>query len=125
VFVPDQTRETFTAGADHGGSDGDDGRGVRFVEWTWDPDADDTSTLTEYAFLLRDPDGSVDVVHETHRTGLFHRRDWLELLAAAGFDAEHVVEETAEDRPPRDVFIGRRPARSTGGRSPSGTPSTT
>jgi trans-aconitate methyltransferase len=125
VFVPDQTRETFTAGADHGGSDGDDGRGVRFVEWTWDPDADDTSTLTEYAFLLRDPDGSVDVFHETHRTGLFHRRDWLELLAAAGFDAEHVVEETAEDRPPRDVFIGRRPARSTGGRSPSGTPSTT
>jgi len=125
VLVPDHTRETFTAGADHGGSDSDDGRGVRFVEWTWDPDADDTWIVTEYAFLLRDPDGSVNVVHESHRTGLFHRGEWLELLAAAGFDAEHLVEETAEDRPRRDVFIGRRPARSTSGRSRSGTPSTT
>ena len=108
VFVPDQTRETFTAGADHGGSDGDDGRGVRFVEWTWDPDADDTSTVTEYAFLLRDPGGSVRIVHETHRTGLFGRDVWLRLLAGAGFDPRAVTEETSEDRTPRTLFVGHR-----------------
>jgi SAM-dependent methyltransferase len=124
VFEPDHTRQVYATATDHGGADGDDGRGVRYVEWTWDPDPDDTWVVTEYAFLFRAPDGRVDVVHESHRTGLFDRSEWLELLRAAGFIAEHVVEETAEDRPPRDVFIGRRPVHSTTGRSPSGTPST-
>jgi SAM-dependent methyltransferase len=35
VFVPDHTRESFEETTDHGGNDGDDGRGVRYVEWTW------------------------------------------------------------------------------------------
>jgi hypothetical protein len=124
LFVPDHTRQNYTDATEHGGTDGTDGRGVRFVAWTWDPDPRDTWIVTEYAFLLRAPDGTVDVVHETHRTGLFDRAEWLDLLAAAGFTGEHVVEETAEDRPPRDMFIGRRPARTTAGRSPSRTPST-
>ena len=71
VLVPDHTRETFEETTDHGGNDGVDGRGVRYLEWTWDPDPADTWMLTEYAFLLRDGDGSVRVVHETHRLGLF------------------------------------------------------
>jgi hypothetical protein len=111
VFVPDSTREIFEAGTDHDGHDGDDGRAVRFLEWSWDPDPRDTWTVTEYAFLLRDAGGAVRAVHETHRLGLFDRATWLRLLAAAGFDAEHVVEETTEDRPPRDVFLGIRPFR--------------
>ena len=77
VFVPDDTAETFEPETDHGGSDGADGRGVRFLEWAWDPDPTDTWALTEYAFLLREADGSVRVVHETHRTGLFVREIWL------------------------------------------------
>lgn len=48
VFVPDATRETFEAASDHGGSDGADGRAVRYLDWTWDPDPEDTWTLTEY-----------------------------------------------------------------------------
>ena len=64
--------------------------------------------LTEYAFLLRDPDGSVRVVHETHRTGLFGRETWLRLLAEAGFEPDAVIEETTEDRAPRVMFVGRR-----------------
>jgi SAM-dependent methyltransferase len=111
VFVPDATRETFEEGTDHGGHDGGDGRGVRFMEWTWDPDPSDTWTLTEYAFLLRDPDGSVRAVHETHRLGLFGRDDWLRLLAEVGFDAEAVTEVTSEEhRTPRELFVGHRPA---------------
>jgi hypothetical protein len=82
---------------------------VRYLEWTWDPDPADSWALTEYAFLLRDPDGSVEVVHETHRLGLFGRDDWLRLLGDAGFEPEVVVEETSEDRTPRDFFVGRRP----------------
>jgi SAM-dependent methyltransferase len=110
VFAPDHTVETFEPSTDHGGHDGVDGRGVRFLEWTWDPDPADDSVQTEYVFALRGSDGSTRVVHETHRTGLFSREDWLRLLASAGFDASAVTEETEDDRTPRDVFIAHRPA---------------
>jgi SAM-dependent methyltransferase len=109
VFVPDHTAETFEAMSDHGGGDAADGRGVRYLEWAWDPDPADTWTLTEYAFLLRDAGGSVRVVHETHRTGLFSRDVWLQLLASAGFVARAVTEQTTEDRAPRELFTGHRP----------------
>lgn len=110
LFVPDATVETFEPGTDHGGEDGDDGRAVRFLDWTWDPDPADTSVLTEYAFLLRDPDGSVRVVHETHRTGLFSTDAWLRLLSDAGFEPRAVQEQTSEDRTPRTLFVADRPA---------------
>jgi len=70
----------------------------------------DTWTLTEYAFLLRNADGTVRTVHETHRTGLFGRDGWLRLLADAGFEPAAVPEETTEDHTPREVFVGHRPA---------------
>ncbi|MEU7820419.1 class I SAM-dependent methyltransferase [Catellatospora sp. NPDC049133] len=110
VLLPDETTQTWAPGADHGGVDGPDGRGVRFLAWSWDPDPADTWTVTEYAFLLREADGSVRTVHETHRTGLFAREVWLKLLAEAGFSAELVVEQTTEDRTPRDCFVAHRPA---------------
>ena len=109
VFVPDATAETFTEGSECGGSDGPDGRAARYVEWTWDPDPADTDVLTEYVFILRQADGSVTVEHETHRTGLFPREVWLELLTVVGFSAELVIDETTEDRSPRDLFLARRP----------------
>src|SRR5258708_885237 len=94
VFVPDYTAETFEASSDHGGTDDRDGRGVRYLDWTWDPDPADTWIQTEYAVLLRDADGSVHVVHESHRTGLFSRDAWLRLLASAGFRPTAVTEQT-------------------------------
>jgi SAM-dependent methyltransferase len=108
VLAPDHTRETFTPGTDHGGVDGPDGRGVRYLEWTTDPDPDDTEVTTDYAFLLREPGGAVRAVHETHTTGLFDRATWLRLLAEAGFAPHRVVERSAQDHPARDLFLGRR-----------------
>ena len=74
---------------------------------TWSGPGTPTPTTrwstTEYAFVLRDADGSVRVVHETHRTGLFGRDVWLGLLAEAGFEPRAALEETTEDRPPRAV----------------------
>ncbi len=110
VFMPDCTRESFEESTDHGGTDGADGRSVRYLEWSWDPDSNDGWTLTEYAFLLRDPDGLVRAVHETHRLGLFEHEEWLRLLGEAGFEARAVPEVTSEDRPPRQIFVGHRPA---------------
>jgi len=109
LFIPDHTVETFETSSDSGGSDAPDGRGVRFLDWTWDPDPHDDFVLTEYAFLLRDSDGSVRVVHETHRTGLYGRNVWLGLLSEAGFQAQAVLEQTTEARAPREMFVGHRP----------------
>ena len=109
VFLPDCIRERFDPGSDHGGTDSEDGRGVRFLEWEWDPDPDDTWYLTEYAFLVREADGPVRAVHETHRVGLFPRETWLRLLAGAGFLPQSLPEETTEDRAPREVFVAHRP----------------
>jgi SAM-dependent methyltransferase len=109
VFVPDNTAETFEPGTGYGGTDGTDGSGARYLEWAWDPDPADTWTLTEYAFLLREPGGAVRAVHETHRLGLFGRRTWLRLLEETGFGARAITEETSEDRQPRELFTGLRP----------------
>jgi len=111
LFMPDDIRETFEEGTDHGGDDAADGRGVRYLEWDWDPKPGDTWKLTEYAFLLREIDGSIQMVHETHRTGLFSGDVWVRLLSEVGFEPEIVTEVTTEDRAPRELFIGRRPQR--------------
>ena len=108
LFVPDDTAESFRPGADHGGTDGADGRGVRYLAWGWDPDPRDSWTQTDYAFLLRGVDGHLQAVHETHRTGLFARAVWVRLLADAGFQASTLTEETDDVRAPRELFVGRR-----------------
>jgi SAM-dependent methyltransferase len=109
VFVPDDIAENFTADTGYGGIDGPDGRGARFLSWSYDPDPRDTWTLTQYAFLLRSADGEVQVAHDTHRLGLFPRATWLRLLREAGFQADAITEETTEDREPREFFTAHRP----------------
>ncbi|GIF66756.1 hypothetical protein Ais01nite_47910 [Asanoa ishikariensis] len=108
LFVPDATKETFEPETDHGGIDAPDGRGARYLSWSYDPDPHDTTTLTAYAFLLRDTDGRTTAVNETHETGLFRTAMWLKLLREKGFVAEAVTEETSEGRPPRTLFVGRK-----------------
>jgi SAM-dependent methyltransferase len=108
VLVPDNIAENFEASSDHGGHDGPDGRGVRYLSWSTDPDPTDTVTRTEYAFLLRSPDGSVQVAHDTHDLGLFPREVWLRVLAEAGFQARSIAEMTTEERLPREFFVGVR-----------------
>jgi hypothetical protein len=77
-------RETLRPSTDHGGVDGE-GRGLRYLEWTWDPDPADTSYVVDFAILLRERDGSVTVEKDRHVEGLFSRGDWLRLLADVGF----------------------------------------
>ncbi len=100
VFMPDDTTESFAEDTEHGGNDGAGGRGARYLAWSWDPDPADTWTVTEYAFVLRRGDGSVEVAHESHREGLFGREVWLRLLTEVGFVAESVAEVTSDDRRP-------------------------
>lgn len=84
LFAPDHVRENYRPGTDCGGHDGRD-RAMRYLEWSWDPDANDTTVTTDYTYMLRDRDGSVRVIHDRHIEGLFPRATWLRLLRAAGF----------------------------------------
>jgi SAM-dependent methyltransferase len=103
VIVPDCVRETFEPDTDHGGEDGVDGRGVRYLEWTWDPDPDDTTFETVYALVLREADGSVHVELDRHTEGMFPRASWLTWMEEEGFAATSRM-----DKWDRDVFVGRR-----------------
>ena len=62
------------------------------------------------AFLLREADGSVRSVQETHRAGPFDRATWMRLLVDVCFDVTMVREVTDDDRTLRDVFVASRPA---------------
>ena len=82
VLAPDST-ETDESDTDLGGVD-DAGRGVRYLEWAYDPDPTDDWAVAEFAFLSGRRTAR-SVTHETHRWGLFSRDVWLRLLGEAGF----------------------------------------
>jgi SAM-dependent methyltransferase len=103
LFVPDHVRETYAPATDHGGDDGE-GRGVRYLEWTYDPDTSDTTYVTDYVFILREGDQPVRVVHEQHVDGLFPAEDWLRLMREVGFRPEYQI-----DSYERYVFVARKP----------------
>jgi len=103
LFVPDQTRDIFQPSTDHGGSDGED-RGLRFMEWSYDPDENDTTYTVEYVYLLREGNQPAQVEHEQHICGLFSRAEWTSVLEEAGFQVEMV-----RDQDERDIFVSRKP----------------
>lgn len=109
LFAPDHVRETFQPGTDQGGHDAGE-RGLRYLEWTFDPDPEDTTYTVDYAFILRGPGDSVRVEHDRHVEGLFPRAQWLGLLAEAGFEPRVVPLEHSEVEPgAHDVFVAARP----------------
>jgi SAM-dependent methyltransferase len=103
AVLPDHVRETFAPDTDHGGHDAADGRGLRYLEWAWDPDPSDDTYLVEYAFLLRGSDGTVTMDYDRHVEGLFSRERWLAWFAEAGLPARSEM-----DAWERDVFIATR-----------------
>jgi|GEM_PF-1329427 len=74
ILLPDVVRETFEPTTDHGGHDGD-GRALRYLEWSYDPDPSDSTIITEFAILLREQDGTVEVHHDRHVEGHVLRHD--------------------------------------------------
>lgn len=110
LFAPDYTRENFRDGTSHGGHDGPDGRCLRYLEWTTDPDPTDTTYTVDFAFLLREPDGTVRVAHDRHVAGVFSRATWLRLLEEEGFRARAVPFEHSRLEPgSAELFLAAKP----------------
>jgi hypothetical protein len=109
LFAPDSVRETFRPSTSHGGHD-EGRRGLRYLEWSWDPDPADTSCVAVYAYLLRDDDGSIRVEWDRHIEGLFARADWLRLLSDAGFEPRVVPFDHSELEPGSyEIFVCSKP----------------
>ena len=104
LFAPDHVRETFAPGTDHGGHDNGT-RGLRYLEWTHDPDPTDTTYAVDFAYLLREANGVMRVEHDRHIEGLFGRDEWLQLLREAGFQPRSLIDPWK-----RDVFIAVKPS---------------
>jgi len=107
LFAPDHVRENFRVSTSHGGEDGEH-RSLRYLEWTWDPNPTDTTYVCEYAYLLRESDGSSRVEHDRHIEGLFARADWLRLLYEAGFEPSVLPSEHSELGYECEVFVGKK-----------------
>jgi SAM-dependent methyltransferase len=108
LVAPDATTETFFEATEHGGGEDASGRRARYLQWTLSSEPGETLYETHYAFLLREPDGTVRAAHDVHREGLFPRATWLRLFGEVGLAVELVPREVegAED----DSFIAFRDA---------------
>ncbi len=112
IIAPDCTRESFVEQTQlYEGAEG--ARALRCVEWSWDPDPDDTTCVVDYAFLLRDG-ADLEVVHDRHLEGLFDRATWARVLQDAGFVVHTIVRPLDDVAVPAaytdEVFVARRPA---------------
>lgn len=103
LFVPDCVRETFVEETKHGGHDGD-GRSLRYLMWSVDPDPTDTIYRTDFAIVLRDARGDTRVVLDSHIEGVFPRAEWMRMLREAGFEPRTLTDEWE-----RVVFVAKRP----------------
>lgn len=86
LLCPDDMSENFQAGTESGGHDGSDGRGLRYFMWS-EPGPDEHTVTTDCVYMLRHPDGHVDVEHERQLTGRFPSRMWLAAMEAHGLQA--------------------------------------
>jgi SAM-dependent methyltransferase len=107
LFVPDCIRETFREETDRGGDD-ENGRSLRYLEWTWDPDPDDSWFRSDFAYLLREEDGSVRCIHDVHELGLFPRARWLSLLSDVGFSARSIPLNIGDEGEVYEGFFAKK-----------------
>jgi SAM-dependent methyltransferase len=105
IVAPDVVRETWAPETSAGGEDGQDGRALRYLEWSWDPDPSDTTSEVAYAIVTREADGQMRVVLDRHVEGVFPEADWLATLRDVGLTPRTVV-----DAWNRHVFVARKNA---------------
>ena len=85
LVMPDLIQESFVEHTHCGGNDDPhQPRGIRLMEWRWDPDPNDTTIQAEFSFLIREGT-SIRSIHESHTMGIFSMQTWVELLHQAQF----------------------------------------
>jgi len=109
IVLPDYVAESFKPGVATGGHDTRDGsgRGLRYISWTHPAEIGATAHDVDFAIMLREANGSVELVHDRHRCGLFPRDAWCVAFMQAGFAPPGIRRDPWQ----RDVFVARPAAR--------------
>ena len=99
IVIPDDYSETFTPPRVWHQTQRVAGDELTFVEYSWDPDPNDTETETVYVFFIQE-NGELRVEVDRHTTGLFSIGTWERLLSEAGFEPERLDYPFADDDRP-------------------------
>jgi hypothetical protein len=83
---------------------------MRYLEWRWDPDPSDETYATDFAYLFREPDGSVHAEADRHVEGLFPQDAWVGRLREAGFRDVRAIDVHIGEPVGSRAFLARRPA---------------
>jgi SAM-dependent methyltransferase len=108
ILTPDATTEIFKPATDHGGHDGEDGRSLRYLEWTHEVDPGGSTYVADYVIVARGPGDDFRVVHDRHTLGLFPRATWERLIADVGFELMDTTVENPYELE-QAAFVARRP----------------
>jgi SAM-dependent methyltransferase len=105
VVLPDYVAETYAPGFEADGHDAPDGsgRGVRYMIWSHPAEPNATVMDSDFVMITREADGSVQVFHDRHHTGLFSRAAWRQVFLDAGFAEPQVRPDPWR----QDTFIAR------------------
>lgn len=110
LFVPDWTSEHFRETTSFGGRD-TGARGLRYLEWTRDPDPHDGRYTLYMSYLVRQRNRVRQTRLDEHICGLFSERDWLRTIRGVGFRARKLpYEHSTFENHVHFMFIGVRPA---------------
>lgn len=85
LMMPDTVKENFEPETESGGHDREDGKSMRYLEWTRDKDPNDDIIEVDYLYIL-DDNGKKEVLHDYCEFGSFSKAVWQELLEQSGFD---------------------------------------
>ncbi len=112
LFVPDWTREHFRESTSFGGHDSGQ-RGLRYLEWTTDPDPDDGRYSLFMSYLIRQGKHIRQTRLDEHVCGLFSERDWTRLIGEVGFQPRQLpYKHSTFANHVHFMFLGVRPPES-------------
>ncbi len=108
LIAPDHVKENFQPSTSHGGHDGEQ-RGIRYLDWTWDPNSGDTTYVSDMVYLMKAADGSLSVAYDRHVLGLFPRQTWIHLLSGQGLEPQIIPFEHSEIEPGTvEIYLARK-----------------
>ena len=108
IVAPDSVRESYAPETSWGGEDGTDGRALRYLEWSFDPDPDDDTTDVVYTIVMREANGELRTVTDRLVEGNFSEQTFRAAFDAAGLEVRIV-----HDAWKRHVFVARNPESAT------------
>lgn len=112
VIAPTYVADDFEDGETSGDTVAGDDCDVTYISYVHDPDPTDSSFEMVLVYLVRvHATRAVRVIEDRHTCGLFARAQWLELLAASGFESwtwDAPEDVDGFDAPTWPVFLGRK-----------------